>query len=535
MVEILIDELVLGRFEMKIKFYLYFLILLSTQYTALSQEIPVQLMLVDNAGFEKVNHNVKLRLTMSNDTSSTQGQYQEVHLTQSNEYGIISENLGSGVATTNSQVLSLEQFTFLTSEPLIKIELDTSSASNQYYTVGFVPYSYPMVARRALSADSSNYSDQSINSEYADTAEYAKNFSESYDGDTSASNELQELLYSNDTLRLSNSSKYLVLDFKNSNTNCIEGKIFEIGPTSDHPISQAYVIAAFGDTLVVRGFYNSVFGYYRILPSSSNITSIYNSGGNTTHYPLNDGLLVLNTSSGYILKWKNSDNSIDTISTLNSGLSSWSYPRVFLEDSSSLIIRSAANSGGHFKVDIINKIINPLSNRSIYESLNWTVIGRDSLLIGHEVWNFNLTTKLGSYPSLNHDYYWLHPESKFVIAYNLGWKSFYLNKSDTVYYGGTANGSDIIPVSYFNDSLFLRFNATSGSFNNLDLNDGDIFVTDVRSSFSLFKKIGEGSTINFYEFSNQLAKQLYVTYFQGCVDDYWISQKGTVSNILILK
>ena len=174
-----------------------------------SKEIPIQLMLVDNSGFEKVNESVKLRLTMSNDTSSTLGQYQEVHLTQSNEYGIISENLGSGVATTNSQVLSLEQFPFLTNEPLIKIELDTSSASNQYYTVGYVPYSYPMVARRALSADSSNYSDQSMNSEYADTAEYAKNFNESYDGDTSASNEIQELVYDSgaNTLSISNGNK----------------------------------------------------------------------------------------------------------------------------------------------------------------------------------------------------------------------------------------------------------------------------------------------------------------------------------------
>ena len=74
---------------------------------------------------------------MSNDTSSTLGQYQRVHLTQSNEYGIISENIGSGVATTNSQVLSLEQFTFLTNESIIQIELDTE-ASNQYYTVGYV-------------------------------------------------------------------------------------------------------------------------------------------------------------------------------------------------------------------------------------------------------------------------------------------------------------------------------------------------------------------------------------------------------------
>ena len=54
---------------------------------------------------------------------------------------------------------------------------------------------YPIVARRALSADSSDYSDQSINSEYSDTAEFARNFNESFDGDTSDVNELQELTY----------------------------------------------------------------------------------------------------------------------------------------------------------------------------------------------------------------------------------------------------------------------------------------------------------------------------------------------------
>ena len=188
-------RLEMKNFEMKLRYYLCVIILLSVPNVVISQEIPIQLMLVDNSGFEKVNHYVKLRLTMSNDTSSTLGQYQEVHLTQSNEYGIISENIGSGVATTNSQVLSLEQFTFLTNEPIIQIELDTSSASNQYYTVGYVSYNYPIVARRALSADSSDYSDQSINSEYSDTAEFARNFNESFDGDTSDVNELQELTY----------------------------------------------------------------------------------------------------------------------------------------------------------------------------------------------------------------------------------------------------------------------------------------------------------------------------------------------------
>ena len=172
------------------------------------QGIPIQLMIVDSDGFEKVNHNVKLRLTMSNDTSSTAGQYQEVHITQSNEFGIISVEMGSGISTTNSQVLGISQFTFSASEPFIKVELDTSQSLNQYYEVGYVPYSYPMIARRAFKADSADFSTQSENSAYTDTAEYARNFDESYDGDTNSQNEIQSLSFDtqNQILSLSNSN-----------------------------------------------------------------------------------------------------------------------------------------------------------------------------------------------------------------------------------------------------------------------------------------------------------------------------------------
>ena len=167
------------------------------------QGIPIQLMVVDADGFEKVNHDVKLRLTMSNDTSSTAGQYQEVHITQSNEFGIVSVEMGSGISTTNSQVLGISQFTFSDSEPFIKVELDTSQLLNQYYEVGHVPYSYTLISRRAFKADSADFAYQSTNSVFADTAQFALNFNESYDGDTSALNELQTLNYDANTNTIS--------------------------------------------------------------------------------------------------------------------------------------------------------------------------------------------------------------------------------------------------------------------------------------------------------------------------------------------
>ena len=179
-------------------------------FQGIAQSIPIQLMVVDSDGFEKVNHAVKLRLTLTNDTSNTTGQYQEVHLTQTNDFGIVSVEIGSGISTTNSKVLGISQFIFSASEPFIKVELDTTQSLNQYYEVGYVPYSYPLISRRAFKSDSADFANQSVSSLFADTAQFAKNFNESYDGDTSSTNELQTLNIIGDTLFISNGNFILI-------------------------------------------------------------------------------------------------------------------------------------------------------------------------------------------------------------------------------------------------------------------------------------------------------------------------------------
>ena len=132
-----------------------FLILMSISSNA--QSIPIQLMVVDQNGFEMPNTQVKLRLTMRGDTSLTTGQYQEVHNVSTNDLGIVSVNFGAGITTTNSQVLGLGLFAFNESEPFIKTELDTSISPTQYRNLGWMKYSYPLVSQRALKADTADY------------------------------------------------------------------------------------------------------------------------------------------------------------------------------------------------------------------------------------------------------------------------------------------------------------------------------------------------------------------------------------------
>ena len=140
---------------MKIRFLILFFGI--TCFGLKAQSIPIQLMVVDQNGFEMPNTQVKLRLTMRGDTSLTIGQYQEVHNLSTNNLGIASVNFGAGVTTTNSQVLSLELFEFNTDEPFIKTELDTTITPTQYRDLGWMKYAYSMVAQRALKADTAEY------------------------------------------------------------------------------------------------------------------------------------------------------------------------------------------------------------------------------------------------------------------------------------------------------------------------------------------------------------------------------------------
>lgn len=137
--------------------YIYIVIMIVSSLALSAQSIPIQLMVVDQNGFEMPNTQVKLRLTMRGDTSLTTGQYQEVHNVSTNDLGIVSVDFGAGITTTNSQVLGLELFAFDESEPFIKTELDTSISPTQYRNLGWMKYSYSMVSQRALKADTADY------------------------------------------------------------------------------------------------------------------------------------------------------------------------------------------------------------------------------------------------------------------------------------------------------------------------------------------------------------------------------------------
>jgi hypothetical protein len=207
--------------------------------TANSQSIPIQLMVVDQNGFEMPNTQVKLRLTMRGDTSLTTGQYQEVHNVSTNDLGVVSVDLGEGIVTTNSQVLAIDLFSFGLDEPYIKTELDTSISPANYTNLGWMRYRYPLVARRALMADSANFSD---------SASFLINADNDWYKDSSELNEIQNLVLSDlGYLKLSKSNDSVLIrtEFSGTSNLCFEsGRVFY----SDSSVQD---VVQFGDTTIV--------------------------------------------------------------------------------------------------------------------------------------------------------------------------------------------------------------------------------------------------------------------------------------------
>ena len=160
------------EFLMKNKFIVILVTMLVCIFSATAQSIPIQLVVVDQNGFEMPNTQVKLRLTMRSDTSSVTGQYQEVHNVSTNNLGIVSVDFGSGITTTNTQVLSLDLFSFSENEPFIKTELDTTINPAQYNSLGWLKYAYSMVAQRSLKADTADYLRDNLIYELNDAAAF---------------------------------------------------------------------------------------------------------------------------------------------------------------------------------------------------------------------------------------------------------------------------------------------------------------------------------------------------------------------------
>lgn len=441
------------------------------------QGIPIQLMVVDADGFEKVNHDVKLRLTMSNDTSSTAGQYQEVHITQSNEFGIVSVEMGSGISTTNSQVLGISQFTFSASEPFIKVELDTSQSLNQYYEVGHVPYSYPLISRRALKADSADYANQSINSVFADTAEFARTFVESIDFDTSSTNELQDLtLSSNGYLKLTKSPDSVLISSGNKSgisnlksyqnrSGCFQGnpEVYDLAILDGYSFITPQIVfdsVAFISARLGTGS-SAVWFLFKVDLKNSLIISTENLGSSGAIYRAQSDSVAYMWDATTIYKINSIGTFVDTITT------SLSLPYTAVVHDNGDLCWLATNT-----IYTLNSSSGNITSVVTANSFNGglSAVGNDSILVGNKLYNSSTGAVLKSYnftDAVSNKFYYSRQESRIL---------YYVNSSPYRWYHCDLNGND--------GKAFLWLNGDKISTSGVTIEGTLVFSTSINGNYN---------------------------------------------------
>ena len=443
--------------------YAYSLLFALLTPLAFAQGIPIQLMVVDGDGFEMPNKQVKLRLTLTNDTSLTSGQYQEVHSITTSDLGIASVELGSGITTSNSQTLDLGLFNFQEVEPFIKTELDTNLSPTQYIELGWMRYNYPLIAQRALKADSSAYSLDASFAKYSDTAEFARNFEETIDNDTSAQNELQSLYLtdegylklseSNDSVRLYEDND--MAGFIEQTEYCIQGnpEAFKLDVLSSFdyvsPLlvfdSLAFFIgrSGSGSTAIKSLFYVDLYANTILSYQSMGYWSSAVIGG-----AQNDSVgYLFDSTKIYVI-----DEYGQYADTINySGFTSGSSFCVF-KNGDAMWLSGNSIKNLNRSTGLISSVLTSTTFNN-YDVLN--PIGNDSVIISNKIYNRNFGTILktfssgGGYnynPVTNKIYY-----IKGVGQYQYYEESFYSNDLDEL------NEELLVEI----DRYYYRFNSST--------------------------------------------------------------------------
>ena len=117
---------------------LLYLITLVTTISFAQEGISYQAIVYDNNGFEKSNQAIQLQLSILGDSINGSAEYVESHTVTTNNFGLFSIVIGSGVTEGNMTTVNWKSTKFLKVEMLDGDEMTTLGVS-QFLSV---PYSY---------------------------------------------------------------------------------------------------------------------------------------------------------------------------------------------------------------------------------------------------------------------------------------------------------------------------------------------------------------------------------------------------------
>ena len=152
----------------------------------------------DGNGAILQNHFMSLKASIYSDTVSNTIQWQEVHSVTTNDVGIFTIIIGDGMGLASSVQTAFTNIDWNASTHYIKIELDHGSGFMDYGTTALQSVPYALAADKADVANAVDWTN--INNIPADIADG----DQIDDADNNATNELQTITLSGDTLYISN-------------------------------------------------------------------------------------------------------------------------------------------------------------------------------------------------------------------------------------------------------------------------------------------------------------------------------------------
>ena len=137
----------------------------NTNLSGVTHAIPYQAVVRDGGGNPLINHPLTVRCTLHNNTASGTSIYQETHTISTNNLGLFTLHIGTGVASIGN----IDSIHWALYKKYLEVEFDTTAQGNTYIDLGTqqlmsVPYAlYAETAGNALNAPKGDKGDAGVN------------------------------------------------------------------------------------------------------------------------------------------------------------------------------------------------------------------------------------------------------------------------------------------------------------------------------------------------------------------------------------
>ena len=134
------------------------LILSLTIMAQVPQGVGYQGVATDANGIELVNQSISIRASVLSDSTTGTIQWQEIHATSTDTFGLFTLTIGKGTSTSNGSQNNFSEISWGTNKHFLKIEMDVTGGTNYSFmgTNQMMSVPYALYSEKSGSTNSIN-------------------------------------------------------------------------------------------------------------------------------------------------------------------------------------------------------------------------------------------------------------------------------------------------------------------------------------------------------------------------------------------